>query len=155
MRNISRVLNANRGEIAGRIIRACKSLGIETVAVASEADRESLPAKMADRSVCVGPPRALDSYLNINLLITAALGTHSDALRPGYGFLAEQPELAEVCGKNNIQFIGPSLIAKGKDRSQAIERMQYFLENFIVSGVETTVPFHRRLLKHPDFLQEE
>jgi len=108
MKNISRVLIANRGEIAVRIIRACKSLGIETVAVVSEADRESLPAKMADRSVCVGPPRALDSYLNINLLITAALGTHSDALHPGYGFLAEQPELAEVCGKNNIQFIGPS-----------------------------------------------
>jgi acetyl-CoA carboxylase biotin carboxylase subunit len=108
MKNISRVLIANRGEIAVRIIRACKSLGLETVAAVSEADRESLPARMADRAVCVGPPRALDSYLNINLLVTAALGTHSDALHPGYGFLAEQPELAEVCGKNNIRFIGPS-----------------------------------------------
>ena len=108
MKNISRVLVANRGEIAVRIIRACKFLGLETVAVVSEADRESLPAQMADRSVCVGPPRALDSYLNINLLVTAALGTHSDALHPGYGFLAEQPEFAEVCGKNNIRFIGPS-----------------------------------------------
>ena len=73
MKNISRVLIANRGEIAVRIIRACKSLGLETVAVVSEADRESLPARMADRSVCVGPPRAVDSYLNINLLVTSAL----------------------------------------------------------------------------------
>ena len=108
MKNISRVLIADRGEIAVRIIRACKSLGIGTVAAISEADRESLAAKMADRVVCVGPPRALDSYLNINLLITAAMGTSSDALHPGYGFLAEQPELAEACEKYDIQFIGPS-----------------------------------------------
>jgi acetyl-CoA carboxylase biotin carboxylase subunit len=108
MKNISRVFIANRGEIAVRIIRACKSLGLETVTAVSDADRVSLAAQMADRAVCVGPPRAPDSYLNINLLITAALGTNSDALHPGYGFLAEQPELAEACEKFHIQFVGPS-----------------------------------------------
>jgi len=108
MNNISRVLIANRGEIAARIIRACKGLGIESVAAVSEVDRESLPAKMADRSVCIGPARALDSYLKIDTLMTACLGTGSDAIHPGYGFLAEQPELVEACEKNNIIFIGPT-----------------------------------------------
>lgn len=109
MKNISRVLIANRGEIAVRIIRACKGLGLETVAAVSEADRESLPSKMADRSVCIGPPRPVDSYLRIHTLITACLGTGADALHPGYGFLAEQPELFEACQKHHIRFIGPSL----------------------------------------------
>ncbi len=108
MKSISRVLVANRGEIAVRIIRACRSLGIEAVAAVSEADRESLPARMADCAVCIGPPRALDSYLNIPVLITAALGTKAEAIHPGYGFLAEQPELAEACRQNHLTFIGPS-----------------------------------------------
>jgi len=108
MKNISRVLIANRGEIAVRVIRACKELGIESVAAVSEADRESSPARLADRAACIGPPRALDSYLNIKTLVTAALGTGSDAIHPGYGFLAEQPELVEVCEKYDIKFIGPT-----------------------------------------------
>lgn len=108
MKKISRILVANRGEIAVRIIRACKSLGIETVLAASEADRDSLPAKMADRTVCIGPPRALDSYFKIDNLIASALGTKSDAIHPGYGFLAEQPELADACNRYGIIFIGPS-----------------------------------------------
>jgi acetyl-CoA carboxylase biotin carboxylase subunit len=108
LKKISRVLIANRGEIAVRIIRACQALGIESVAAVSEVDQESLPAKMADRAVCIGPARALDSYLNIGTLITAALGTGSDAIHPGYGFLAEQPELVEACEKHHIKFIGPS-----------------------------------------------
>ena len=108
MKNISRVLIANRGEIAVRVIRACKALGIESVAAVSEADRESSPARLADRAACIGPPRALDSYLNINALVAAAMGTGSDAIHPGYGFLAEQPELVEVCEKYNITFIGPT-----------------------------------------------
>ncbi|MEO0248216.1 MAG: biotin carboxylase N-terminal domain-containing protein, partial [candidate division WOR-3 bacterium] len=108
MREISRVLIANRGEIAVRIIRACRDIGIEAVAAVSEADRESLPARMADRAVCIGPPRALDSYLKVDTLIAAALGTRSDAIHPGYGFLAEQPELAESCEKHGVIFIGPS-----------------------------------------------
>jgi len=108
MSKISRILVANRGEIAVRIIGACKDLGIETVSAVSEADRGSLPAKIADRAVCIGPPRAVDSYLRIKTLVAAALGTGSDAIHHGYGFLAEQPEMAEFCRDNNIIFIGPS-----------------------------------------------
>ncbi len=97
MTDISCVLIANRGEIAVRIIRACQDLGIETVAAVSEADRDSLPAKMADRAICIGPALPLKSYLRVGTIITAALGTGADAIHPGYGFLAEQPELAEAC----------------------------------------------------------
>ena len=108
MKNISRVLIANRGGIAIRVIRACKALGIGSIAAVSEADRESLPAKMADRAICIGPPRAQDSYLNVNTLVTAALGSGADAIHPGYGFLAEQPELAESCDEHHVVFIGPT-----------------------------------------------
>ena len=106
--SIRRVLIANRGEIAVRVIKACRALGIESVLAASEADRKSLAAQMADRLVCIGPPRATDSYLKIEALVPAALGTNSDALHPGYGFLAEEPRLAEACANYGIKFIGPS-----------------------------------------------
>jgi len=108
MKDISRILIANRGEIAVRIIRACKKLGIQTVAAVSEADRNSLAAWMADRSVCIGaaPPSA--SYLDINSIIATALGTGADAIHPGYGFLAENPGLPESCAENGLTFIGPS-----------------------------------------------
>jgi acetyl-CoA carboxylase, biotin carboxylase subunit len=109
MKNITKILIANRGEIAARIVRACKGLGIQTVAAVSEADQESLPARMADRAVCIGPSRPLESYLKIDTLIAACLGTGSDAIHPGYGFLAEQPELVEACKKYNIRFIGPTV----------------------------------------------
>lgn len=105
---ISRVLVANRGEIALRIIKACRALGIEPVLAVSEADRESLPAKMADRVVCIGPARPTDSYLKVEAIVAAALGSGSDAIHPGYGFLAERPELAEACAQQKIIFIGPS-----------------------------------------------
>jgi acetyl-CoA carboxylase biotin carboxylase subunit len=105
--NLSRVLIANRGEIAVRIIRACQGLGIETVLAASEADRDSLPARIADRTVCIGPANTTDSYLNVKAIVAAALGTGSDALHPGYGFLAESPELAEACAAQGITFVGP------------------------------------------------
>lgn len=108
MKNISRVLVANRGEIAVRIITACKGLGIESVAAVSEADKDSMPAKIADRVICIGPPRPTDSYLRADTILCAALGTGSDAIHPGYGFLSEQPELAESCRGNNLIFIGPS-----------------------------------------------
>lgn len=108
MRNISKILIANRGEIAVRIIETCKGLGIKTVVAVSEADRASLPAKIADRSVCIGPSQPLDSYLKIDTLIAACLGTDANAIHPGYGFLAEQPELVEACEKYNIRFIGPT-----------------------------------------------
>ncbi|MEJ2586899.1 MAG: acetyl-CoA carboxylase biotin carboxylase subunit [Deltaproteobacteria bacterium] len=107
MRGISRVLVANRGEIAVRIIRACQELGIETVVTVSEADTESLAAKLADRAVCIGPPSPRESYLKVNTIVTAALGTGSDAIHPGYGFLAEQPQLADICKAHNLIFVGP------------------------------------------------
>ncbi|HZD39112.1 MAG TPA: acetyl-CoA carboxylase biotin carboxylase subunit [Terriglobales bacterium] len=106
--SVSRVLVANRGEIAVRIIKACHASGVETVAAVSEADRETLAAKMAKRAVCIGPPRSSDSYLKVESLIAAARGTGCDALHPGYGFLAERAELAQACADNNITFIGPS-----------------------------------------------
>ncbi len=105
---ITRVLIANRGEIAVRIIRACDELGIDTVLAVSDADRDSLPAKLAKRTICIGPAAATDSYLNINAVVMAALASEADALHPGYGFLAESPELAEKCLEQGITFVGPA-----------------------------------------------
>jgi acetyl-CoA carboxylase biotin carboxylase subunit len=103
-----KVLIANRGEIALRVIRACRELGIATVAVYSEADRESLHVRFADDDVCIGPPPARDSYLKIPMLIAAAEITGADAIHPGYGFLAERAEFAEIVRASNIAFIGPT-----------------------------------------------
>ncbi len=103
-----KVLIANRGEIALRVVRACRELGVETVAVFSEADRESLHVRFADDDVCIGPPPARDSYLRIPRLIAAAEITGADAIHPGYGFLAENAEFAETCAASGITFIGPT-----------------------------------------------
>jgi acetyl-CoA carboxylase biotin carboxylase subunit len=103
-----KVLVANRGEIALRVIRACRELGIQTVAIYSEADRESLHVRFADDDVCIGPPPAKDSYLKIPRIIAAAEITGADAIHPGYGFLAENAEFAETCAASNITFIGPT-----------------------------------------------
>ncbi len=103
-----KILIANRGEIALRIIRACKELGIKTVAVFSTADKDSLHVKIADESICIGPPPSLQSYLNINAIISAAELTDAEAIHPGYGFLAENTAFAEICEKCGINFIGPA-----------------------------------------------
>lgn len=103
-----RILIANRGEIALRIIRACREMGIETVVVYSEADRESLPVRLADRSLCIGPAPAAGSYLNISGIVSAALLSGAEAVHPGYGFLAENPAFAEACARHGLVFIGPS-----------------------------------------------
>ncbi len=103
-----KVLIANRGEIALRVIRACRELGIQTVAVYSEADRESLHVRFADDDVCIGPAPARESYLKIPRIIAAAEITGADAIHPGYGFLAENAEFAETCAASNIAFIGPT-----------------------------------------------
>jgi len=103
-----KVLIANRGEIALRVIRACRELGIQTVAVYSEADRESLHVRFADDDVCIGPAPGRLSYLKIPRLIAAAEITGADAIHPGYGFLAENAEFADTCVASNIVFIGPT-----------------------------------------------
>jgi len=104
----SKILIANRGEIALRIIRSAKELGLKTVAVYSEPDRNALHAMMADEKVCIGPARATDSYLNIPNILSAAEITHADAIHPGYGFLAENPRFVEICETSGLTFIGPS-----------------------------------------------
>ena len=109
MAKIKRIFIANRGEIAVRIIRTCRERGIETVLGISEADRASLGATLATRAVCLGPSKAAESYLNIAAIVTAAKATGCDALHPGYGFLSENPDLAEVCAREGLIFIGPSL----------------------------------------------
>ena len=103
-----KILIANRGEIALRVICACKELGIRTVAVYSEADRNSLHVRFADEAVCIGPPQLAQSYLNIPAVISAAEITNVDAIHPGYGFLSENANFAEVCETSDITFIGPT-----------------------------------------------
>jgi acetyl-CoA carboxylase biotin carboxylase subunit len=120
-----KVLVANRGEIALRVIRACRELGVETVAVYSEADRESLHVRFADDDVCIGPAPARESYLRIPRIIAAAEITGADAIHPGYGFLAENAEFAETCEASNITFIGPTAeqIRQMGDKSAARRAM--------------------------------
>jgi acetyl-CoA carboxylase biotin carboxylase subunit len=121
-----KVLIANRGEIALRIIRACRELGVRTVAVYSEADRYSLHVRFADEAVCIGPPPSKESYLNIPRLIAAAEVTNADAVHPGYGFLAENAGFAEICTTSGLTFIGPkaeSISAMG-DKALARETMR-------------------------------
>ncbi|NBH98461.1 acetyl-CoA carboxylase biotin carboxylase subunit [Lachnospiraceae bacterium] len=104
---IRKVLVANRGEIAVRVIRACREMGIETVAVYSEADREALHAKLADEAICIGPAALADSYLSMEKIISATVVSGADAIHPGYGLLSENSRFAELCEKCNIVFIGP------------------------------------------------
>lgn len=120
-----KILIANRGEIAVRIIRTCKEMGIKTVAVYSDVDEESIHVHMADEAICIGPAQAKDSYLNIDRIICAALVTKAEAIHPGYGFLSENKDLIDACIKNNIRFIGPDkrhLEVMG-DKSQARNTM--------------------------------
>src|SRR4051812_14576456 len=116
-----KVLIANRGEIALRVIRACKELGIRTVAVYSEADVDSLHVQFADESICIGAAPSLDSYLKIDRILSAAEVADVDAIHPGYGFLAENAHFAEVCQSANIKFIGPppSAMHSMGDKNQA------------------------------------
>jgi acetyl-CoA carboxylase biotin carboxylase subunit len=121
-----KILIANRGEIALRIIRACKEMGISTVAVYSTADKDSLHVNFADEAVCIGPPASKASYLNISQIIAAAEITNANAIHPGYGFLSENTSFARVCQEHGIKFIGPSpeAISKMGDKATAKETMQ-------------------------------
>lgn len=105
---IRRILIANRGEIALRVLRTCRALGLEAVLAASEADLDSLPARMADRTVCIGPARPADSYLRADTIVQAALGVKADAIHPGYGFLSERAALARLCEQEGVTFLGPT-----------------------------------------------
>lgn len=138
---IKKILIANRGEIAFRIIRACREMGIKSVAVYSKADKDSLPVRFADEAVCIGKPASKDSYLNIPNILAAAEITNADAIHPGYGFLAENGHFADICQKNKITFIGPTgeMIEKMGDKSTAKK---------IVSGLGLpTVPGSKGLLE--------
>jgi acetyl-CoA carboxylase biotin carboxylase subunit len=139
-----KVLIANRGEIALRIVRACHELGVQTVAVYSEADRESLHVRFADEDVCIGPAPAKDSYLNIPRIIAAAEITGAEAIHPGYGFLAENAEFSEICARSGLTFIGPTpaqIRAMG-DKATARKKM-------MEAGVPT-VPGSKDIIDDPD-----
>ena len=122
---IKKVLIANRGEIAVRIIRACREMGIETVAVYSEADREALHTKLADEAVCIGPAPSSESYLSMDRIISATIVTGADAIHPGFGFLSENAKFAELCEQCNITFIGPDskVIARLGNKQEARNTM--------------------------------
>ena len=122
----SKILVANRGEVAVRIIRACKEMGIETVAVYSEADRNSLPVALADERICIGGNAAAESYLNQKNIISAALATNAEAIHPGYGFLSENAGFAKLCEENGIVFIGPKseVISAMGDKDTSRQLMQ-------------------------------
>lgn len=124
--SFKKVLIANRGEIALRVIRACKELGIKSVIVYSTADKDSLPVKVADEKICIGGPKAPESYLNIPHIIAAAEVTGADAIHPGYGFLSENASFSEICKAHNITFIGPSkeIIEQMGDKATARETME-------------------------------
>jgi acetyl-CoA carboxylase biotin carboxylase subunit len=120
-----KILIANRGEIALRVIRTCKEMGISTVAVYSTADKDSLHVRFADEAVCIGPPKSSESYLNIPRIIAAAEITNADAIHPGYGFLSENAKFSKICQENNIKFIGasPEMIDAMGDKSSAKDTM--------------------------------
>ncbi|MDR0293914.1 MAG: acetyl-CoA carboxylase biotin carboxylase subunit, partial [Oscillospiraceae bacterium] len=103
-----KILIANRGEIAVRVIRACRDMGVVSAAVYSEADRDALHAQLADESVCIGPAPSRDSYLNMRQIVGAALALKADAIHPGYGYLSENADFAQLCLDNGVTFIGPS-----------------------------------------------
>ena len=121
-----KILIANRGEIALRVIRTCKEMGIKTVAVYSTADRESLHVKFADEAVCIGPAASNESYLKMSNVIAAAEITNADAIHPGYGFLSENAKFSKICEEHDIKFIGASaeMISKMGDKATAKETMK-------------------------------
>lgn len=144
-----KILIANRGEIALRIIRTCKEMGISTVAIYSTADRDSLHVRFADEAVCIGPPPSKDSYLNIANIIAAAEITNADAIHPGYGFLSENSKFSSICKEHNIKFIGatPEQIDGMGDKSNAKDTMKK-------AGVPT-IPGSEGLLKDVDHAKKD
>jgi acetyl-CoA carboxylase biotin carboxylase subunit len=148
---IRRILIANRGEIAARIIRTCRTLGIETVLAASAADRDSIPAQLADRTVCIGPPRPSESYLKADTMVHAALGVRADAVHPGYGFLSERAVLARLCEEQGVIFIGPTAAQieavgdKLRARSEALAAEVPVVPGGAVESVEAAMSLARQM----------
>lgn len=149
--SIRRVLIANRGEIAMRVIRTCRRLGIETVLAASEVDCDSVPARLADRTVCIGPSRPSDSYLKVGAIVQAALAVQADAIHPGYGFLSEREALANACESHGVIFIGPtaqqieSVGDKLRARAEAQAADVPVVPGGSVGSVEEAMPLARRV----------
>lgn len=141
---IKKLLIANRGEIAVRIIRACKELGIETVAVYSEADKDALHVQMADEAFCIGPKTSKESYLNVTNIVSVAKLTGTDAIHPGYGFLAENADFAELCEEVNVTFVGPTADAISKMGTKDIAR-----ETMQLAGVPI-VPGSKGIIKNTE-----
>ena len=137
---IRKLLIANRGEIAVRVIRACREMGIASVAVYSEADKESLHVQLADEAVCIGPAPSSKSYLNMERIISAALVTGADAIHPGFGFLSENAAFAECCEKCGITFVGPpSSVIRSMGNKQEARNTMIKASVPVIPGTETTV----------------
>ena len=129
---MNKILIANRGEIAIRIIRACKEMNIRTVAVYSEIDKDALHTKLADEAICIGPANATKSYLNIKNIIEAAYITKADSIHPGFGFLSENAHFAKICEESNIKFIGPKaevidLLGNKSNAKEIMKKTVYLL----------------------------
>src|SRR3712207_189826 len=142
-----KILIANRGEIALRVIRTCREMGIKTVAVYSTADRDSLHVKFADEAVCIGKPQSADSYLNIPHLMATCEITNADAIHPGYGFLAENAKFSQICSDHGIKFIGPTpdMINSMGDRKSTrpeLQSRQYLVCRLLLEKKKdrTTIP---------------
>lgn len=147
----NKILIANRGEIAVRVIRACRELGIQTVAVYSEVDREALHVQMADEAVCIGPAKSRDSYLNMENIISATVLTGAQAIHPGFGFLSENSKFAHMCGECNITFIGPDAetIESMGNKSKAREIMMKASVP-VIPGTEGSIDTVKEALKEAD-----
>jgi len=145
---IKKILIANRGEIAVRIIRACREMGIETVAVYSEADAEALHTKLADEAVCIGPAPSSQSYLSMENIISATVVSGADAIHPGFGFLSENSKFAELCEQCGITFIGPpaNVIAKLGNKQEARNTMEAAGVPVIPGSKEPVCEVHTGLL---------
>lgn len=178
---IKKVLIANRGEIAVRIIRACREMGIQTVAVYSEADKEAVHTQLADKAICIGPAPSAESYLSMERIISATITSGADAIHPGFGFLSENSKFAFLCEQCHITFIGPSaevirkmgnksqaryegytvpayydsmlakIIVYADTREEAIVKMRSVLGEVVIDGIDTNVDYLYQILEHPDY----
>ena len=150
---IRKILIANRGEIALRVIRACQELGISTVAVYSQADQDSLHVRFADEAICIGPPSSIDSYLNVNSIISAAEVSAADAIHPGYGFLAESAVFAEMVESNGLKWIGPSPVAISTMGAKALAKETMKKAGVTVTpGSEGVVKDHKEAAEIADMV---